>query len=138
MSRWIAAILALLVLTGTDAKAAVDRTCLVSLYVNEGWSPERKRKITFVTGLELIRIKLSSKYDLREHYALIWLESGLPIVARIDVTIIGVDREFSADDFQRTFEQAGERQATQLEGEGRNLKWRIKAKTPGGWVDPEM
>lgn len=54
------------------------------------------------------------------------------------MTIIGVGREFSADDFQRTFEQAGERQATQLEGEGRNLKWRIKAKTPGGWVDPEM
>lgn len=138
MSRWIVAVLAVLLLTGTAAEAAIERFCLVSLNVSNGWSPERKRKIAFVTGLELSLIAKSSKFDLRENYALIWHETGLPIIVKIDTVVVGVGQTFTADDFQRTFEQTGERRATQVEGEGQGLKWRIKAKTSEGWIDPQL
>lgn len=144
MSRWIAVILSFPLFTAGAAQAAVERLCVVSVNVSNGWSPERKNKIVFVTGLELSRIRKSLKtapsfqFDFHENYALIWQGNGLPIVARIDEVVLGVRQQFTADDFQRFFEHHSERQATQIEGEGRGLKWRIKGRTAVGWVDPGM
>lgn len=137
MSRWFVTIFAVLLLSATAAEAAVERFCLVSLNVINGWSPERKLKITFVTGLELSRAAKSLRFGFRENYALIWPGTGLPIIVKIDAIIIGVGQTFTANDFQEIFGPTGERQATQLEGEGRGLKWRIKARTSEGWVDPQ-
>ncbi len=117
------------------AQAAIERECIVSVRVTEGWSIESKRKVHFVTGLELARLVRVMKVDFHQHYAIIWHGSGLPTVVRLDGTLLGVKREFSDEDFLRFFAQDHERFATQIEGEGQGLTWRIRARTPQGWVD---
>ena len=132
----IRALAAALALLGTaSATAAVDRQCIVSVRVNSGWSTEQQRRVTFATGLELSRITRVLQFDFHQHYAIIWHGSGLPTVVRIDATLLGVGREFGAADFERLFGTADEQPATQVEGEGQQLKWRIRARTPAGWVD---
>jgi hypothetical protein len=59
-------------------------------------------------------------------------------VARLDLAFQGVKREFSADDYLRLFLTDAPMIATQIVGEGRNLKWRIRGRTAQGWVDEEM
>lgn len=125
------------VFEGGLAHAAVERECIVSVRVGGGWSLENKRKVHFVTGLELARITKTMKVDFHQHYAIIWHGSGLPTVAKLDGMLLGVGREFSADDFLRLFERDAERRATQIEGEGQGLTWRIRARPPEGWVDPQ-
>ncbi len=124
--------------TGTDAVAAVQRICLVATQVKTGWSPEREHRVAFVTGLELSRIAPNLKIDLRRNYALILPKIGLPTVVMVDPLIRTAGQEFSAGDFARTFEQFSEREGVQVVGNGHGLKWQIRARTPAGWVDPQM
>ncbi len=124
-------------LTGTRVHAAVERECIVSVRGGSSWSLENKRKVHFVTGLELARITKTMKVDFHQHYAIIWHGSGLPTVTKLDSMLLGVGREFSADDFRRLFERDAERRATQIEGDGLGLTWRIRARPPEGWVDPQ-
>lgn len=126
---------ALLLLGAAGTQAAVDRQCIVSVRAASGWSTEQQRRVTFVTGLELSRITRVLHFDFHQHYAIIWHGSGLPTVVRIDATLLGVGREFGAADFERLFGAVEEQPATQVEGEGLQLKWRIRARTPAGWVD---
>ena len=138
MRMWILLILFVAsALNGTLARAAVERECIVSVRGGGGWSIENKRKVHFVTGLELARITKTMKVDFHQHYAIIWHGSGQPTVAKLDGTLLGVGREFAADDFLRLFERDAERRATQIEGEGQGLTWRIRARPPEGWVDPQ-
>lgn len=137
MIRAPVAVLTLLLLGTAAAQAAVDRQCIVSVRTGSGWSIEQQRRVTFVTGLELSRIARVLHFDFHQHYAIIWHGSGLPTVVRIDPTLLGVGREFGAADFERLFAAAEEQPATQVEGEGLQLKWRIRARTPAGWVDRE-
>ena len=138
MRWWILLILfAASALNGTLAHAAIERECIVSVRTGGGWSAENKRKVHFVTGLELARITKTMKVDFHQHYAIIWHGSGLPTVAKLDGVLLGVGREFSADDFLRLSERDAERRATQIEGEGLGLTWRIRARPPEGWVDPQ-
>ncbi|MBX3649862.1 MAG: hypothetical protein KF771_00645 [Burkholderiales bacterium] len=126
----------LLLATATAAPAAIDRQCLVSVQVSNGRSIEQQRRVTFATGLELSRITRVMHFDFHRHYAVIWHGRGLPTVVRIDAVILGVGREFSAADFERLFGTTDEQPATQIEGEGQSLQWRIRARTAGGWIDP--
>ena len=112
------------------ARAAVERECAVSLQAKSGWSPDRKRRVYFMTGLELSRITSVLKVEFRNVYAVISHGSGLPNVVRIDSVLLGVGREFTDGDFARLFEYDPRRLATQLDGEGRNLKWRLSGNTP--------
>lgn len=139
MRRWV--LLFLFVATVFDAapvQAAVERDCIVSVRVASGWSAENKRKVYFVTGLELSRITKTMNVEFHQHYAVIWHGTGLPTVVRLDGTVLGVGREFTAEDFRRLFEREAERQATGLEGEGQGLTWRIRARTSAGWVDRQV
>lgn len=129
---------AFVLLGAAGAQAAVDRICIVSVKVSNGWSTEQPRRVTFVTGLELSRITRVLRFDFHQQYALIWHGSGLPTVVRVDALVLGIGQEFGSADFLRVFEHAGEQLATQVEGEGQNLKWRIRARTSSGWVDPDM
>ena len=126
------------VLAAAPAQAVIERECIVSVRVASGWSIENKRKVHFVTGLELARLIRVMKVDFRQHYAVIWHGSGLPTVAKLDGTLLHVGREFTMNDFYRLFGSDDERHATQIEGEGRGLTWRIRARTPQGWVDSKM
>lgn len=138
-TRWIAAALTLgLLATAAPAQAVVERDCIVSINTRSGWSIENKRRVHFMTGLELSRITTVLKIEFHAVYVVIWHGSGLPTVARLDALLLGVGREFTAEDFLRLYEYEGERLATQLEGEGKDLKWRLRARTPGGWVDAGM
>lgn len=138
MRRWIFLILLVVSALGSAlARAAVERECIVSVRVTSGWSIENKRKVHFVTGLELARITKTMKVDFHQHYAIIWHGSGLPTVAKLDGVLLGVGREFAARDFQRLFRRDAERHATQIEGAGEGLTWRIRARPPEGWADPQ-
>lgn len=117
------------------AQAAIERECIVSVRAASGWSIENKRKVHFVTGLELARLVRVMKVDFHQHYAVIWHDSGLPTVVKLEGMLLGVGREFSEEDFLRFFARDHERYATQIEGEGQGLTWRIRARTPQGWVD---
>ena len=138
--RWwmLSVFLVVSAFAGAPARAAVERECIVSVRVHNGWSVEHKRKVHFVTGLELARITRTLKVEFHQHYAVIWHGTGLPSVVRLDGALFGVGREFSDSDFLRLFEHAGERHATGLEGEGQGLTWRIRARTATGWVDPQI
>lgn len=125
-------------LAAAPAQAVIERECIVSVRVASGWSIENKRKVHFVTGLELARLIRVMKVDFHQHYAVIWHGSGLPTVAKLDGTLLRVGREFTTDDFFRLFGSDDERHATQIEGEGLGLTWRIRARTPQGWVDSKM
>ncbi len=133
LRQWM--ILMMLWSAALPAAAAVERECIVSVRVNSGWSVEHRRRVHFVTGLELARITRVLKVEFHQHYAIIWNNDELPTVARLDGVLLGVGREFSEADFQRLFGRDEERRATQIEGEGRGLTWRIRARTAGGWVD---
>lgn len=126
----------LLLTAATAAPAAVNRQCLVSVEVSNGRSAEQQRRVTFATGLELSRITRVMRFDFHRNYAVIWHGSGLPTVLRIDAVVLGVGREFGTADFERLFGTTGEQPATQIEGEGQSLKWRIRARTAEGWVVP--
>ncbi len=137
INRWLRAATGLVLLAVTTAApAAIDRHCLVSVQVSTGRSTEQQRRVTFATGLELSRITRVIRFDFHRNYAVIWHGSGLPTVVRIDAVVLGVGREFGATDFERLFGTADEQTATQIEGEGQNLKWRIRARTAEGWVVP--
>lgn len=125
-------------LAALPAQAAVERECIVSVRVNSGWSVEHRRRVHFVTGLELARITRVLKVEFHQHYAIIWNNDELPTVARLDGVLLGVGREFSEADFQRLFGRDEERSATQIEGEGQGLTWRIRARTAEGWVDARI
>jgi len=120
------------------AEAATDRQCLVSVHVNNGRTAEQQRRVTFATGLELSRITRMMHFDFHRHYAVIWHGSGLPTVVSIDAVLPGVGREFGATDFERLFRATGAQQATQIAGEGQGLKWHIRARTAGSWIDPAL
>jgi len=128
----------LLLAAATAAPAAIDRQCLVSVQVSSGRSVEQQRRVTFATGLELSRITQVMRFDFHRHYAVIWHGSGLPTVVRIEAVILGVGREFAAADFERLFGTADVQAATQIEGEGQSLQWRIRARTALGWIDPAL
>ena len=119
-------------------QAAVERECIVSVRAASGWSEEHRRRVHFVTGLELARITRVLKVEFHQIYAIIWHGSGLPTVARFDGVLLGVGREFGDEDFRRLYGQDHERLATQLEGEGQGLSWRIRARTAEGWVDTQL
>ena len=108
------------------AQAAFERDCVVAVQSRSGWSKAQTSTVYFMTGLELARITRVLRVEFRQIYAVIMQESGLPTVARLDGLVPGVGREFTADDFARLFERDAEHLATQLEGEGRNLKWRLR------------
>jgi len=128
----------LLLAFATAASAAIDRQCLVSVQVSSGRTTEQQRRVTFATGLELSRITRVMRFDFHQHYAVIWHGSGLPTVVRIDAVILGVGREFGATDFERLFGTTDVQPATQVEGEGQSLQWRIRARTALGWIDPAL
>ncbi len=119
-----------LMLAHAPAGAAVERECSVALQAKGGWSQDRKRRVYFMTGLELSRVTRVLKVEFRNIYAVISHGSGLPNVVRIDSVLLGVGREFNEEDFARLFEYDPERLATQLDGEGRNLKWRLRGNAP--------
>lgn len=139
MQWWI--LLILFVVSALDsalARAAVERECIVSVRVGSGWSDENRRKVHFVTGLELARITKTMNVEFHQHYAVIWHGSGMPTVVKLDGLLLGVGREFADGDFLRLFQRVAEQQATQIDGEGRGLTWRIRARTPEGWIDPQI
>lgn len=120
------------------AHAVVERECLVTLQSKNGWAKEYKATVLFMTGLELSRVTTALPVEFHQIYAVISLGRGLPTVARLDLGLQGVKREFNAGDYVRLFAADGTRVATQIIGEGRNLKWRLRARTSHGWVDEDM
>ncbi|HTD90489.1 MAG TPA: hypothetical protein VK663_07490 [Burkholderiales bacterium] len=120
------------------AHAVVERDCIVALEAKSGWSKDRKSTVYFMTGLELARITRVLPIEFHQVYAVISYDSGLPTVTRLDAVLLGVGREFTDADFVRLFANDYERAATQLHGEGRDLKWRLRARTPYRWVDAGM
>jgi len=120
------------------AHAVVERECIVALQARSGWSKAYRRTVYFMTGLELSRITSVLKIEFGQVYAVITHERGLPNVVRLDMALPGVRREFTAADFVRLFIGEHERLGTQLEGEGRNLKWRLRGRTNDAWVDDAM
>lgn len=115
---------------GAPAQAAFERDCVVAVKSRSGWSKEQTSTVYFMTGLELARITRVLRVEFRQIYAVIMHDNGLPTVARLDGMVPGVGREFTADDFARLFEREPEHLATQLDGEGRNLKWRLRGGVP--------
>lgn len=111
---------------------------MVSIQLRSGWTAEQRRRVTFVTGFELARMVTVLKVEFRSNYALIPQSGGLPVVVRMDTPLVGPGRAFSGADFLRLFEHFSEQSATQIEGEGRELKWKLRARSGGDWVDPQM
>lgn len=118
--------------------AAVERECLVTIQLRSGWATEQRKRVVFVSGFELTRMISVLKAEFHNNYALIFHGSGLPTVVRLDIQLIGVGREFIDADFLRLFEHINDQFATQIEGEGRELKWRLRARSGDAWVDPVM
>jgi hypothetical protein len=127
-----------LLFAATSAHAVVERDCIVALEAKRGWSKEYKRTVYFMTGLELSRITTVLKIDFGHVYAVITNGRSLPTVTRIDSVLPGVRREFTHADFVRLFVNNHERAAIQIDGEGRNLKWRLRGRTFDSWVDDDM
>lgn len=120
------------------AQAVVERDCIVTLQAKNGWSREHRRTVYFMTGLELSRITTVLKIDFGQIYAVIANGQNLPTVTRIDTVLPGVRREFTEADFVRLFVNNYERRAIQIDGEGRNLKWRLRGRTFDSWIDDDM
>jgi hypothetical protein len=78
------------------------------------------------------------KIDFGHLYAVIMNGRSLPTVTRIDTVLPGVRREFTDADFVRLFVGDFARVATQIDGEGRSLKWRLRARSYDRWVDEAM
>ncbi|MGE0560024.1 MAG: hypothetical protein AB7E73_14720 [Burkholderiales bacterium] len=129
LRQWM--ILMMLWPAALPAAAAVERECIVSVRVASGWSVEHRRRVHYLTGLEFTRITRMPRIEFHQHYAMIWSNADLPTVARLDGVLLGVGREFSDADFERLFARATERHATQLEGEGQGLTWRIRSCVAG-------
>jgi hypothetical protein len=121
-----------------SAHAVVERDCIVALKAKSGWSREHRRTVYFMTGLELSRITTTLKIDFGHVYAVINNGRSLPAVTRIDAVLPGVRREFTEADFVRLFVNNYERPAIQIDGEGRNLKWRLRGRTFDSWIDDDM
>jgi hypothetical protein len=140
MARHIlhACALCLVLLIAAPAHAVVERDCVVALQAKSGWSKERKRTVYFMTGLELSRITKVLRIDFGQLYAVIMNGRSLPTVTRIDTVLPGVRREFTDADFVRLFVGEFARVATQIDGEGRSLKWRLRARSFDRWVDEAM
>jgi hypothetical protein len=119
-----------LLLDAAPAHAVVERECMVALQAKAGWSVDRKRTVRFMTGMELARITTTLNIELRQVYAVISHGTGLPTVARIDTVLLGVGSEFTVADFVRLFEDGQPRTATQIDGEGRALTWRLRGRSP--------
>jgi hypothetical protein len=137
MIRYLLLTFALL-FTTMPAHAVVERDCIVALQAKRGWSKEHKRTVYFMTGLELSRMTTVLKIDFGQIYAVISNGRSLPTVTRIDSVLPGVRREFTDADFVRLFVNNHERAAIQIDGEGRNLKWRLRGRTFDSWVDDDM
>jgi hypothetical protein len=127
-----------LFIAAIPAHAVVERDCIVQLESKRGWSKEHKRTVYFMTGLELSRITTVLKIDFGHVYAVITNGRSLPTVTRIDTVLPGVRREFTDADFVRLFVNNYERPAIQVDGEGRNLKWRLRGRTFDSWIDDDM
>jgi hypothetical protein len=140
MARHIlhASALSLVLLLAAPAHAVVERDCVVALQAKSGWSKEHKRTVYFMTGLELARITKVLRIDFGHLYAVIMNGRSLPTVTRIDTVLPGVRREFTDADFVRLFVGDFSRVATQIDGEGRSLKWRLRARSFERWVDEAM
>jgi hypothetical protein len=135
----IASLLLAAALHGTaPAHAAADSECLVALKTRSGWSKEHRVKVVFVTGLELSRVASTLPIRFHQVYALIFHDSGLPTVARLDATLPGVQREFTERDLARLYALYSEPLATQIAGEGRDLKWRLRGRSGTGWADESV
>ncbi len=128
----------ILVFTAVPARAVVDRECIVAIQAKSGWSKEQRRTVHFMTGLELARITTVMKIDFGQIYAVIDNGRNLPTVTRINTVLPGVRREFTNADFVRLFVNSFERPATQIDGMGRDLKWRLRARTFDSWIDDDM
>jgi hypothetical protein len=124
--------------TALPAHAVVERDCVVALQAKRGWSQEHKRTVYFMTGLELSRITTVLKIDFGHVYAVITNGRSLPVVTRIDTVLPGVRREFTDADFVRLFVNNYERPAIQIDGEGRDLRWRLRGRTFDSWIDEDM
>jgi hypothetical protein len=122
----------------TPAQAVVERDCFVALQAKSGWSKEHKRTVYFMTGLELSRITTVLRIDFGQVYAVINNGRNLPTVTRIDAVLPGVRREFTDADFVRLFVNNYERRAIQIDGEGRDLRWRLRGRTYDSWIDEDM
>lgn len=137
--RFSAAVLLLVLLSAAaPAHAVVERDCYVAIQAKSGWSKEHKSTVYFMTGLELARITRVMKVDFGQIYAVISNGRSLPTVTRINAVLPGVRREFTDADFVRLFVNHFERQAIQIDGEGLNLKWRLRGRTFDSWVDEDM
>lgn len=137
--HFVAACLALvLLLSSAPVRAAIDTECLIAVRTKSGWSREHKAKVVFVTGAELSPISGMLPVDTRQLYIVILHEHGLPTVARLDHALPGVQREFTARDLARLYATHHEPSATQIAGEGANLKWRLRPRTAQGWVDDDF
>lgn len=128
----------LLLFAAAPAHAVVERDCIVALQAKSGWSKEQRRTVYFMTGMELSRITTVLKIDFGQVYAVINNGRSLPTVTRIDTVLPGVRREFTETDFVRLFVNNYERPAIQIDGEGRNLKWRLRGRTFDSWIDDDM
>lgn len=125
-------------LAAVPAHAVVERDCIVTLQAKRGWSKEHRRTVYFMTGLELSRITTVLKIDFGQVYAVINNGRSLPVVTRVDAVLPGVRREFTDADFVRLFVNNYERPAIQIDGEGRDLKWRLRGRTFDSWIDDDM
>ncbi len=130
MPRYVviaAALYCALLHTTPPAHAAVECQCFAALQAKSGWSVDRRRTVRFMTGMELSRMTRVLNVEFRHLYAVISHGGGLPTVVRLDAPLLGVGREFTEGDFARLFELNHERLATQIDGEARDLKWRLRA-----------
>jgi hypothetical protein len=127
-----------LFIAAVPAHAVVERDCIVALQAKRGWSKEHRRTVYFMTGLELSRVTTVLKVDFGQIYAVITSDRSLPTVTRIDAVLPGVRREFTNADFVRLFVNNHERSAIQIDGEGRDLKWRLRGRTFDSWIDDDM
>ena len=141
MSRKLAitcALILALFCAATPARAVIERDCIVAIQAKSGWSREQKTTVYFMTGLELSRITTVMRIEFHQVYAVITNGRNLPTVVRLDTVLLGVRREFTDADFVRLFASDYDRVATQIDGEGRSLKWRLRGRTAGGWIDEDM
>jgi len=120
------------------AHAVVERECIVAIQAKSGWSKEQRRTVHFMTGLELARVTTVLRIDFGQIYAVIDNGRNLPTVTRINTVLPGVRREFTDADFVRLFVNNFERPAIQIDGLGRDLVWRLRARTFDGWIDDDM
>jgi len=128
----------ILLVTAVPAHAVVERDCLMAIHAKSGWSKEQRRTVYFMTGLELSRITTVMRIDFGQIYAVINNGRNLPTVTRVDTVLPGVRREFTDADFVRLFVNNYDRPAIQIDGEGRDLKWRLRARTFDSWIDDDM